>query len=111
MVLGACGPDPACVDDGDGRAFPSASCGEAGPDVPLVFQDEMVIIAACTGDWSVRCEPGGERVMLRGGRWPTCFHGEVGGPVMCDSGEAPHCIAIPCDGETYYGPAHPMAGE
>lgn len=114
LALGGCvmdAPEPACVSQGGVPAtpYPAAICGDEVRDTaPHIYEDGNAVIAVCGDAWSVRCDT---RAIVRDDWVPTCWHGEIGKAPTCDRGGTPHCVVIPCDGETYYGPAHPGAGE
>jgi hypothetical protein len=125
LALGCVGPTPACVDDGTGQAFVSGACGPFDGENPNVSFDRatsptQMAFATCAETWSARCWPSGE-YELDEHRGAVCF--ERGGtpfavgesPLCVGPGYSeildtpPRCVVIPCDGNTYYGPAHPGA--
>lgn len=101
-----------CVEADGSTSRPAAPypvCGE-GPDY-YFGEDERgawYTNITCHDDWSGSCLG---KHSVRFDRSDEYINGctEVGPAPACPDGSAPRCVLIPCDGETYYGPAHPMA--
>lgn len=88
---------------------PDPVCGE-GPD-HYYGEDEdgaWFTGATCTDAWSAECSGPRQGWFTHTGEIASACT-EVGPAPACPDGSAPRCVLIPCDGETYYGPDHPMA--
>ncbi len=94
LVLGllavGCAPGPRCDE------FRGALCEGQQDSRDFVEYDEngeeaSVTIPVCTGNWAVRCAPGG----------PVQLSGVIGcgmGELACPEGSSPACVTVPCDG-------------
>ena len=118
LLLGACaGPVPQCVEERPGRVWPAAICGDPADTIARGGRSFVqhgdgtwsLFAAVCTDDWAATCDGDRTTPPLNLGHPTYCA--EVDAPPTCENGEVPRCISVPCDGNTYYGPAHPMAGE
>lgn len=91
---------------------PYPVCGE-GPDHYFGEDEsgEWYTDFACTDAWSGHCEGKDGFFWFDRASDDGYVNGctEVGPAPACPDGSAPRCVLIPCDGETYYGPDHPMA--
>ena len=67
----------------------------------------MFGFAACGDAWEAQCgDPPGTSLTVGGGGY---FCEADGTASRCDDGSEAVCMVVPCDGQTYYGPAHPSA--